>query len=324
MINKFDKNFENKFDKNFKMILVTGGAGFIGSNLVDELLNQGYEVKVLDNLTTGRMENLSNAAKNNKFKFYKGDLRDFDTEVLKDVETIFHLAAQIDVRKSVENPIYDMDINIRGSINLMWQAINSNVERIIYSSSGGAIYGEPTVLPADENTPIKPISPYGASKFAVESYLNTFDKIYGLKYKVMRYGNVYGRRQDPLGEAGVIAIFFGMVSNDKNPSIFGDGEQTRDYVSVDDVVRANIAAVDKLKKEQEYNVGTGKETSVNEIVKTMEKIFNKKITPIYEKERQGEVKRIYLNIKRLQNEINFKPEDIETGMRKVYEWMKDR
>ncbi|CEG11972.1 putative UDP-glucose 4-epimerase [groundwater metagenome] len=301
------------------MILVTGGAGFIGSNLVDELLKQGYEVKVLDNLTTGRMENLSNAAKNNKFKFYKGDLRDFDKEILKDVEIIFHLAAQIDVRKSVENPIYDMDINIRGSINLIQQAINSNVEKIIYSSSGGAIYGEPTVLPADENTPIKPISPYGASKFAVESYLNTFGKIYGLKYKVMRYGNVYGRRQDPLGEAGVIAIFFGRVSNDKNPIIFGDGEQTRDYVSVDDVVKVNIAAVDKLKKEQEYNVGTGKETSVNEIVRAMEKIFNKKITPIYEKERQGEVKRIYLNIKRLQNEINFKPDDIETGMRKVYE-----
>ncbi|MDI6730922.1 MAG: SDR family NAD(P)-dependent oxidoreductase [Candidatus Altarchaeum sp.] len=306
------------------MIFVTGGAGFIGSNLVDELLKQGYEVKVLDNLTTGRMENLSNAAKNNKFKFYKGDLRDFDTKILKDVETIFHLAAQIDVRKSVENPIYDMDINIRGSINLMQQAINSNVERIIYSSSGGAIYGEPSILPADENTNIKPVSPYGASKFAVECYLHTFNKIYGLKYTAMRYGNVYGKRQDPLGEAGVIAIFFGRILNDKNPSIFGDGEQTRDYVSVDDVVRANIAAIDKLRKEQEYNVGTGKETSVNEIVRAMEKIFNKKIIPIYEKERQGEVKRIYLNIKRLQNEINFKPENIETGMRKVYEWMKDR
>jgi len=306
------------------MILVTGGAGFIGSNLVDELLKQGYEVKVLDNLTTGRMENLSNAAKNNKFKFYKGDLRDFDKEILKDVETIFHLAAQIDVRKSVENPIYDMDINIRGSINLMQQAINSNVEKIIYSSSGGAIYGEPKVLPADENTPIKPISPYGASKFAVESYLNALGKIYGLKYKIMRYGNVYGRRQDPLGEAGVIAIFFGRVLNNKNPIIFGDGEQTRDYISVDDVIKVNIAAIDKLKKEQEYNVGTGKETSVNEIVRIMEKIFNKKITPIYEKERQGEVKRIYLNIKRLQNELNFKPEDIETGMRNTYEWMKNR
>ncbi|PKP59614.1 MAG: UDP-glucose 4-epimerase, partial [Candidatus Altiarchaeales archaeon HGW-Altiarchaeales-2] len=148
------------------MILVTGGAGFIGSNLADELLKQGHSVKVLDNLTTGRMENLSNATKSGKFKFYKGDLRDFDTKILKDVEIIFHLAAQIDVRKSVENPVYDMDINIKGSINLIQQAINSNVKKIIYSSSGGAIYGEPTILPADENTNIKPVSPYGASKFA--------------------------------------------------------------------------------------------------------------------------------------------------------------
>jgi len=306
------------------MILVTGGAGFIGSNLVDGLLKQGYEVKVLDNLTTGRMENLSNAIKSSKFKFYKGDLRDFDKEILKDVEIIFHLAAQIDVRKSVENPSYDMDINIKGSINLIQQAINSNVEKIIYSSSGGAIYGEPEILPADENTNIKPISPYGASKFAVESYLHTFSKIYGLKYTAMRYGNVYGRRQDPLGEAGVIAIFFGRVSNNKPPVIFGDGKQTRDYVSVDDVIKANIAAIDKLKKYNEYNVGTGKETSVNELVSVMEKIFSKKIIPVYEKERRGEVKRIYLDIKRLQNEINFKPEDIETGMKKVYEWMKNK
>lgn len=305
------------------MILVTGGAGFIGSNLVDELLRQGYEVKVLDNLTTGRTKNLSDALKSSKFKFYKGDLRNFDKEILKDVDIIFHLAAQIDVRKSVKDPIYDMDVNIKGSINLIQQAINSNVEKIIYASSGGAIYGEPKILPADENTPIKPISPYGASKFAVEAYLNIFNKIYGLKYTALRYGNVYGRRQDPLGEAGVIAIFFGRVLNNKNPIIFGDGEQTRDFVSVDDVVRVNIAAIDKLKK-QEYNVGTGKETSVNEIVRVMEKIFNKKITPIHEKERSGEVRRIYLDIKRLQNEIDFKPEDIETGMRKVYEWMKGK
>ncbi|PKP59760.1 MAG: UDP-glucose 4-epimerase [Candidatus Altiarchaeales archaeon HGW-Altiarchaeales-1] len=306
------------------MILVTGGAGFIGSNLADELLKQGHSVKVLDNLTTGRMENLSNATKSGKFKFYKGDLRDFDTKILKDVEIIFHLAAQIDVRKSVENPVYDMDINIKGSINLIQQAINSNVKKIIYSSSGGAIYGEPTILPADENTNIKPVSPYGASKFAVECYLHTFSKIYGLKYTAMRYGNVYGRRQDPLGEAGVIAIFFGRLSQNKIPVIFGDGTQTRDYVSVDDVVKANIAAIDKLKKYNEYNVGTGKETSVNELVSVMEKIFSKKIIPIYEKERPGEVKRIYLDIKRLQNELNFMPDDIETGMKKVYEWMKDR
>jgi len=305
------------------MILVTGGAGFIGSNLVDELLNHGYEVVVLDNLTTGKIENLSAAMKNKKFKFYNADIRNFDKKILKDVEIIFHLAAQIDVRKSVKDPFYDMDVNIKGSINLIQNAINSDVEKIIYSSSGGAIYGEPEILPADENTPIKPLSPYGASKFAVESYLHTFYKIYGLKYVALRYGNVYGKRQDPLGEAGVIAIFFGKVSSNKDPIIFGDGNQTRDFISVDDVVKVNIAAINKLKKYNEYNVGTGKETSVNEIVSIMEKIFNKKINKIYEKERMGEVRNICLDIKRLKEEIDFKPEDIETGMRKVYEWMKN-
>ncbi|MFN3527532.1 MAG: GDP-mannose 4,6-dehydratase, partial [Candidatus Altarchaeaceae archaeon] len=160
------------------MILVTGGAGFIGSNLVDELLENGYEVKVLDNLTTGKIENLNYAKKfGNKFKFYNQDLRNFDKEILKDVEYIFHLAAQIDVRKSVENPQYDVDVNVVGSINLIQKAIDSNVKKIIFASSGGAIYGEPEILPADENTRIKPLSPYGASKFSVECYLHSFYKI---------------------------------------------------------------------------------------------------------------------------------------------------
>lgn len=304
------------------MMLVTGGAGFIGSNLVDELLKHGHDVVALDNLTTGKMENLKEAMKSKKFKFYNADLRNFDKEILKDVEIVFHLAAQIDTRKSVEDPFYDMDVNIKGSINLIQQAINSDVERIIYSSSGGAIYGEPALLPADEKTEIKPISPYGASKFAVESYLHTFSKIYGIKYTAMRYGNVYGRRQDPLGEAGVIAIFFGRISNGKNPIIFGDGKQTRDYIGVDDVVKASIAGIDKLNRYKEYNVGTGKETSVNELVKIMEKIFNKKIDATYAPGRKGEVKRIYLDINRLKDEINFKPEDLKIGMKKVYDWMK--
>lgn len=303
------------------MILVTGGCGFIGSNLVDELLEKGYEVKVLDNLATGKIENLNHAKKfGNKFKFYKQDLRNFDKEILKDVEYIFHLGAQIDVRKSIENPEYDANVNILGSINLIKNALNSNVKKIIYSSSGGAIYGEPENLPADEQTIIKPLSPYGASKFAVEAYLHSFYKIYGIDYVALRYGNVYGERQDPLGEAGVIAIFFGRVFANLNPIIFGTGNQTRDFIYVGDVVKANIKTMGKTKY-KEYNVGTGKETSVNELVKIMEKIFNKKITPIYKPKRKGEVERICLDIKRLKEEFNFTTVEIEEGMEKVYEWM---
>lgn len=305
------------------MILVTGGAGFIGSNLVDALLERGYEVKVLDNLTTGKIENLEYSKKKfgNKLKFYKQDLRNFDKEILKDVEYVFHLGAQIDVRKSVENPQYDADVNVIGSINLIQKSIDSNVRKIIFSSSGGAIYGEPENLPADENTIIKPISPYGASKFSVECYLHSFYKIYGLDYCALRYGNVYGERQDPLGEAGVIAIFLGRIFRNLNPIIFGDGNQTRDYVYVKNVVEVSIKAIEKTRY-KEYNVGTGKETSVNELIKILEKIFNRKINPIYAPERKGEVKRICLDIKRIRDEFKFSPLSIEEGMRRTYEWMK--
>ncbi|MFN3527531.1 MAG: NAD-dependent epimerase/dehydratase family protein, partial [Candidatus Altarchaeaceae archaeon] len=169
---------------------------------------------------------------------------------------------------------------------------------------------------------IKPLSPYGASKFSVECYLHSFYKIYGLDYCALRYGNVYGDRQDPLGEAGVIAIFFGRILKNLNPIIYGDGNQTRDFVYVKDVVDVTIKAMGKTRY-KEYNVGTGKETSVNELVKILEKIFNRKIQPIYAPERKGEVRRIYLNIERIKNEFKFNPLDIEEGMRKTYEWIKN-
>jgi len=300
------------------MILVTGGAGFIGSNLVDELVAKGYDVLVLDNLSTGKIRNLEK--NKNKIKFLKGDLRDFDKKILKDVDVVFHLAAQIDVRKSVSDPVYDMDVNIKGSLNLITNALSMGVKKIIYSSSGGAIYGEPENLPADEKTPVKPICPYGASKFAVECYLNSYYKIYGLDYVALRYGNVYGIRQDPLGEAGVISIFCGRVLAGKQPVVFGDGTQTRDYVSVKDVVKMNLFAM-KNTKYKEYNVGTGKETSVNELVKILSQIFNKKINPVYANERKGEVKRICLNIDRAREEFGFNPIELHVGIREVVDWM---
>lgn len=300
------------------MILVTGGAGFIGSNLVDELVALGYDVAVLDNLSTGKISNLEKVK--DKIKFYKEDLRTFDKNILKDVDIVFHLAAQIDVRKSVSDPIYDMDVNIKGSLNLIKNALSMDVKKIIYSSSGGAIYGEPENLPVDEETPAKPVSPYGASKFAVECYLNSFYKIYGLNYTALRYGNVYGIRQDPLGEAGVISIFCGRILSGKRPIIFGDGNQTRDYVNVRDVVKISLSVM-KNTKYNVYNVGTGKETSVNELIEILSKIFNKKIIPIYSKERKGEIRRIALDIKRAKEEFNFNPLSLEVGIKEVCEWM---
>lgn len=300
------------------MILVTGGAGFIGSNLVDELVALGYDVSVLDNLSTGKITNLEKVK--DKIKFHKGDLRTFDKNILKDVDTVFHLAAQIDVRKSVSDPVYDMDVNIKGSLNLISSALSMDVKKIIYSSSGGAIYGEPENLPADEKTPVKPLCPYGASKFAVECYLSSFYKIYGLNYTALRYGNVYGIRQDPLGEAGVISIFCGRVLSGKQPVIFGDGNQTRDYVSVRDVVKINLFAM-KNTKYKEYNVGTGKETSVNKLIEILSEIFNKKISPVYSEERKGEVRRIALDIKRAKQEFDFNPLNLEVGMKEVCGWM---
>ena len=216
-------------------ILVTGGAGFIGSNVVDALVKDGHEVTVLDNLSTGKEENI-----NPEVKFYNIDLLDIESlefvfrEFKPDV--VNHHAAQIDVRKSVEDPAFDAETNIIGSINLFELSINFEVKRIIFSSTGGALYGEPEALPASEDTPIEPLSAYGVAKYCVENYLNYFKRLYGIERVILRYANVYGPRQDPLGEAGVVAIFTGKILKGEKPVIYGDGNQTRDYIYIEDVV----------------------------------------------------------------------------------------
>ena len=314
------------------MILVTGGGGFIGSSTVDRLIGKGCDVRVLDNFTTGRMSNLDYAGKLSKdascnFEIIRGDIRDPEIvkKSLEDVDIIFHTAAQIDVRKSVDDPVYDMDVNIKGSVNLIREAIATGAKKIIYSSSGGAIYGDAQVIPSDENTPVRPICPYGVSKYCVENYLYNFYKNYGLDYTVLRYGNVYGIRQDPLGEAGVISIFLSRVLSGKNPVIFGTGNQTRDYVSVSDVVSANILAMEKKPKHREFNVGCGIETSVNQLVEIISDISYKKIMAEYTGERKGEVYRSCLDISRIKKEMGFEPScSIREGIAEVMEWMKGR
>ena len=283
-------------------ILVTGGAGFIGSNLVDALIKDGHEVVVVDNLSTGFKRNL-----NPKAKFYQADLCDKELASIfekEKPELVDHHAAQIDVRKSGEDPVADASANILGSLNLISNCLRFGVKRIIYASTGGAIYGDPQYLPADENHPINPISQYGVSKHTVEHYLHLYSITDGLKYVILRYANVYGPRQNPFGEAGVVAIFAVQMLTGKRPTIFGPGDKTRDYTHVLDIVRANIIAL-KHRTNGIYNIGTGVETKDQEIYDTLAGVLGYKEPPIYAPVRKGEVYRICLDCGKAKKELGW-------------------
>ncbi len=306
-----------------KKVLVTGGAGFIGSNVVDRLLKEGYSVVVLDNLSTGLKENINPDA-----KFYLADI--CDREKVKEIfevekpDYVSHHAAQIDVRKSVSNPIFDLKSNVIGSINLIEEALANGVKKFIYISTGGAIYGEPDSLPVDETYPVNPLSPYGVSKHAVEHYLYLYSHNAGLKYTVLRYANVYGPRQNPHGEAGVVAIFTGKMLQGESPTIFGTGKQTRDYVYVEDVASANILCMEKGNGEI-YNLGTGRETSVVELFKLLKRIIGFNKPPLYADAKTGEVERISLDAGKAGQEINWKPDHtLEEGFEKTVMYYKKK
>src|SRR4051812_38747672 len=254
--------------------LVTGGAGFIGSNLVDALVEKGHDVTVVDNISTGRRENLTGALERG-VELVEADIR--DAEAMSDLvgrvnpEAIFHLAAQIDVRHSVADPAMDASINVGGTINMLSAAHEHGVRRFVNTSTGGAIYGEGQILPPPEDHPVAPLAPYGHSKFCAESYCALFRRLHGLSTVSLRYGNVYGPRQDPLGEAGVIAIFCGKLLEGGRPTVYGDGTQTRDYDYVGDVVAANLAAAE-ADGAGPYNVGTGVETSVLDLIEILSEL----------------------------------------------------
>jgi UDP-glucose 4-epimerase len=299
-------------------ILVTGGAGFIGSHVVDAFINHGHNVFVVDDLSSGKMQNLHPNA-----KFYHLAIGDPDVEKIfknHSIDMVAHLAAQIDVRKSVADPGYDAKINILDSIKILEYSVKYGVKKIIYSSTGGAIYGEAKYIPADENHPIRPLAPYGVSKYAFEKYVEYFKDMYGLDYTILRYANVYGPRQDPHGEAGVVAIFSNLLLEDKDCKIFGDGEQTRDYVFVGDVVRANLIALEKGSGEV-MNIGTGFETSVNELYKKMSRLMGIDRPAIYEPARPGEVNRISLSYKHARKVFNWEPEVyLDEGLKQTIEF----
>ncbi len=299
-------------------ILVTGGAGFIGSWVAEAYIEDGNEVLIIDNLSTGNLNNVPSAA-----EFIKGDIR--DRSVLKaafsefNPDIINHHAAQIDVRKSVDDPILDADINIKGTLNLLELSRKSGISKFIFASTGGAIYGEPDLIPADEDTVPMPISPYGISKLSIEKYLSYYNKIYGLNYTSLRYSNVYGPRQNPHGEAGVIAIFCNKIINGEPCIVYGDGEQTRDYVYVEDVKRANIECISS--PNDSYNIGTSIETSVNGLIEYLRKASGRDFEVIYEPARDGEVERISLNNNKAKKEINWTPHVmLEEGIKNTWIW----
>ena len=300
-------------------ILVTGGAGFIGSNIVDAFLDAGHEVAVLDNLSTGKRENL-----NPRAVFFEADLRDKKIdEIVSNFkpEIICHCAAQIDVRKSVTDPVYNAEVNEIGTLNLLQSAVKNKVGKIVFSSTGGAIYGEVGKKNgADENYPQEPISPYAITKRSVEMYLYAYKVLYGLTYTVLRYGNVYGPRQDPLGEAGVIAIFCGKMLKGETPTIFGDGKQLRDYVFVSDVAAANLLALTGGDN-QIYTVGTSHGVSVNELFSHLKDLLALKHDAVYAPPRQGELFRSVLSAKKIKKELGWKPKvSIKKGLKLTLKW----
>ena len=300
--------------------LVTGGAGFIGSNLVDALLARGDEVTILDDLSTGRLENLSGALGAGA-ELVETDVRDTAsvTSLLERVqpETIFHLAAQIDVRKSVADPAFDASINVGGTANLLEAARRAGSGRFVFTSTGGAIYGEGEgkELPLGEDAAVEPLSPYGQSKFAGEGYLSLFERLFGLSGISLRLGNVYGPRQDPLGEAGVVAIFCGKLGTGDRPTVFGDGRQTRDYIYVGDVVSAAIAAA-SADATGPVNIGTGVETSVLDLVEQLRPDGSAEFEPEFAPARPGEVQRISIDPSRAAEAIGWRPQTgLEAGLR---------
>jgi UDP-glucose 4-epimerase len=297
-------------------VLITGGAGFIGSHVAEALVARGEDVVVLDDLSSGKRENLPEGA-----ELVEGDIREPQDELFAGVkpDICFHLAAQADVRVSVARPEHDARINVIGTINLL-EAAREHGTQLVFSSTGGAIYGE-CDGPAPEDAPRQPLAPYGTSKLAGEEYLATYNRLHGTKHVALRYGNVYGPRQDPHGEAGVVAIFFKRFLSGEQPRIFGDGKQTRDYVYAVDVVRATLAAAGR--DGGVYNVGTGRETSVVELFDLCRRVAGKEsVEPEFAPPRPGELQRSVLDVSRAVDDLGWRPEhSLEEGLRETWESM---
>ena len=301
-------------------ILVTGGAGFIASHISDAFLNEGHEVFILDNLSTGFERNI-----NPKAKFIKKDIGDKSLSELFEKEkfdVVNHHAAQMDVRRSVADPAFDATTNILGTLNLLQNSIKTGVKKFMFASTGGAVYGEQSYFPADEKHPTSPLSPYGISKLAVEKYLYFYSVQYKLNYTVLRYANIYGPRQNPFGEAGVVAIFSSKMLKGEQPVINGSGKQTRDYVFVGDVVKANLLGLNDEATDT-YNVGTGKESDVNELFSTINKYTGGRMEEIHGPAAPVEQMRSVITSDKIFNKFGWRPSvEIDEGLKKTIEYFK--
>ncbi len=311
--------------------LVTGGAGFIGSTLVDRLLAEGHQVDVVDDLSSGKLANLADARADqaNRLSFHQIDIRDAGLVELmarQAPDVVFHLAAQADVRVSVARPVFDAEVNVVGSLNVLEGARAAGARKVVFASSGGTIYGEPdpSQLPVKESHPQQPLSPYGVAKKVVGDYLFAYRALHDLEYTALALANVYGPRQDPHGEAGVVAIFTGKLLAGEPCTIFGDGEQTRDFVYVDDVVDAFVRAADKGSGLL-ANVGTGREVSVNELYATMAAAAGVTEPAVMAPARAGELARSALDPGRADLHLGWKPwTTLEAGTQQVIDWFRAR
>ena len=303
-------------------ILVTGGAGFIGSHVSDALVAEGHEVFVLDDLSGGRRENVPSAA-----SFHQLDVRGkraADLCAFERFEVVVHHAAQMDVRRSVADPAFDADVNIIGFLSLMEATRNAGLKKVVFASTGGAIYGEPEYVPQDEQHPVRPVSPYGITKLATEKYLHFYQEAYGIEYVALRYGNVFGPRQNPHGEAGVVAIFAERMLRNEPVFVNGSGEQTRDYVFVDDVVNANLAAL-AYDGSGVFNIGTGMETDVNYLFRRIKEFTGSSTPEAHAEAKVGEQMRSVLGCEKAAQVLGWKPRvAIDHGLNLTVDWFASR
>ncbi len=302
-----------------KKIIITGGAGFIGSHIVDELIKLNYVVCVIDNLSTGKIGYL-----NEKARFYKKDIRDNldDIFLMEKPDLVIHCAAQVMLRRSLEDPLEDAKINIIGTINLLETCRKFNVKKIIYCSTGGARVGEPEYLPVDEKHSINPISPYGISKHTAEHYIYMYKKLYNLDYLIFCFGNVYGPRDLPTSNR-VTSIFIYNMLNNNQPIIFGDGNQTRDFIYVKDLAKFIAENIEKSPVNKLFHLANGEQISVNKIFGILKSLLNYQKDPIYKEAITGEVKDIVLDISLVERELYWKPKySIEIGLMETVDWFK--
>jgi len=303
-------------------ILVTGGAGFIGSHIVDRLIQEGHDVVVVDNLSTGKKKNVNRAA-----RFYKVDILSSKMEKIfkkEKPDLLSHHAAQMDVRRSVADPIYDAQVNILGFLNLLENAVRHGTKKVVFASSGGAVYGEQETFPAAEDHPVRPVSPYGISKLSGEHYLYYYQRVAGLNYVALRYANVYGPRQDPHGEAGVVAIFCQRLLRGDECTIYGDGLQTRDFVFVGDVVRANLAALD-AQDSCALNIGTGLETNVVDLFGRIDGLVGSRGAVRHGAGKEGEVRRSALDAALAGRVLGWRPQvSLDEGLAATVDFFRSR